>query len=160
MTRAGWLSPSLPGITSIFRSVVFTVPTTKMTRHYFSNLYIRPLILLFRLFFLEIITPLLAHAWTGLGATQIRPGPIIGLPPSAPLMETYSLSDGWRAQHPTSQEFTWRQPNRHQESRIDMIWMPTRYLGLVSSVGIYPFFRSDHSYVDLHIKVPFGVKCG
>ena len=76
------------------------------------------------------------------------------------LMETYSLSDGWRVQHPTSQEFTWKRPNGHQRSKIDMIWMPTKYLRLVSSVEIYPFFRFDHSYVDLHIKLPFGVKRG
>ena len=38
--------------------------------------------------------------------------------------------------------------------------MPQKYLGLVTSVGIFPFFRSDNSYVHLNINLPFGVKCG
>ena len=76
------------------------------------------------------------------------------------LMDTYELSDAWHAKHPITKEFTWRRPNGSQGSRIDMIWIPTRYLGLVSSVGIFPFFRSDHSYVYLEIDLPFGVKRG
>ena len=76
------------------------------------------------------------------------------------LMGTFDLCDVWRAHHPTSKEFTWRRPNGKQGSRIDMVWMPQRYLGLVTSVGIFPFFRSDHSYVHLNINLPFGVKRG
>ena len=73
-------------------------------------------------------------------------------------MGTYELSDAWRAKHPATKEFTWRRPNESQGSRIDMIWIPMGYLGLVSSVGIFPFFRSDHSYVYLEIDLPFEVK--
>ena len=41
-----------------------------------------------------------------------------------------------------------------------MIWVPTRYLGLVSTVEIFPFFRLDHSYVYLVIDLPFQVERG
>ena len=76
------------------------------------------------------------------------------------LMGTYELTDAWRAKHPDTKEFTWRRPNGQQGSRIDMIWIPSRFLGLVSSVGIFPFFRSDHSYVYLEIDLPFEIERG
>ena len=41
-----------------------------------------------------------------------------------------------------------------------MVWVPTRYLELISSVEILPFFRLDHSYVYLVIDLPFYVERG
>ena len=76
------------------------------------------------------------------------------------LMGTYELTDAWHAKHPDTKEFTWRRPNGQQGSRIDMIWIPSRFLGLVLSVGIFPFFRSDHSYVYLEIDLPFEIERG
>ena len=76
------------------------------------------------------------------------------------LMGTFELCDVWRARHPDAKEFTWTRPNGKQGSRIDMVWLPERYLGLVTSVEILPFFRSDHSYVYLVIDLPFGVERG
>ena len=76
------------------------------------------------------------------------------------LTNSFELCDVWRAMHPGVEEFTWRRPCGGQASRIDMIWLPQRYLGLVSSVGIFPFFRSDHSYVYLDINLPSGVDRG
>ena len=76
------------------------------------------------------------------------------------LTAAFELCDAWRAKHPGDAEFTWRRPNGAQGSRIDMIWLPERYLGSVSSVGIFPFFRSDHSYVYLEINLPSMVERG
>ena len=41
-----------------------------------------------------------------------------------------------------------------------MIWLHERYFGFVSSVRIYPFFRSDHSYVYLEIDLLSAVERG
>ena len=76
------------------------------------------------------------------------------------LMSTFDLCDAWRARHPGAKEFTWRRTNGSQGSRIDMIWLPERYLGLVHSVEISPFLRSDHKCVFLEIALPFGVERG
>ena len=76
------------------------------------------------------------------------------------LMAAFELCDAWRTKHPGDAEFTWRRPNGAQGSRIDMIWLPERYFGFVSSVGIFPFFRSDHSYVYLEIDLPSAVERG
>ena len=56
--------------------------------------------------------------------------------------------------HPGVEEFMWRRASGGQASRIDMIWLLQQYPGLVSSVGIFPFFRSGHSYVYLEINLP------
>ena len=41
-----------------------------------------------------------------------------------------------------------------------MIWLPQRHPGIVSLVGILPFFRSDHSYVYLEINLQSGLDRG
>ena len=48
------------------------------------------------------------------------------------LMSTFELCDAWRACHPGVKEFTWRRTNGSQGSRIDMIWLPERYLQSVT----------------------------
>ena len=55
------------------------------------------------------------------------------------LMSTFALCDAWHACHPGVKEFTWRRANGSQGSRIDMIWLPERYLGLVRKIEISPF---------------------
>ena len=67
------------------------------------------------------------------------------------LMSTFDLCDAWRARHPNVKEFTWRRTNASQGSRIDMIWLPARYLGLVRQIEITPYLRSDHQCVYLEI---------
>ena len=76
------------------------------------------------------------------------------------LMSTFELCDAWRACHPGVKEFTWRRTNGSQGSRIDMIWLPERYLGLVRTIAISPFLRSDHQCVYLEITFPWGVERG
>ena len=94
------------------------------------------------------------------GCNPTSPWAYNWLPVLNDLVDTFDLSDAWRKQHPDAQEYTWRRPCNSQGSRIDMIWVPTRYLGLISTVEIFPFFRSDHSYVYLVIDLPFEVERG
>ena len=94
------------------------------------------------------------------GCNPTSPWAYNWLPVLDDLVDTFDLSDAWRKQHPDIKDFTWRRPCHSQGSRIDMVWVPTRYLGLVSSVEIFPFFRSDHSYVYLIIDLPFHVNRG
>ena len=76
------------------------------------------------------------------------------------LMSTFKFCDAWRACHPGVKEFTWRRTNGSQGSRIDMIWLPEHYLGLVRKIEISPFLRSDHQCVYLKITFPWGVERG
>ena len=75
-------------------------------------------------------------------------------------MSTFELCDAWRACHPGVKEFAWRRTNGSQGSRIDMIWLPERYLGLVRKIEIPPFLRSDHQCVYLEITFAWGVERG
>ena len=76
------------------------------------------------------------------------------------LMSTFELCNAWRACHADVKELTWRRTNGSQDSRIDMIWLPERYLGLVRKIEISPFLRSDHQCVYLEIDFPWGVERG
>ena len=64
--------------------------------------------------------------------------------------------DIWRYRNPSSEAYTWHRPNGQQGSRLDMIWLPERYVGLVNSCEILPYLRSDHRYVYLAINLPFN----
>ena len=76
------------------------------------------------------------------------------------LMSTFELCDAWRACHPHVKTFTWRRTNGSQDLRIDMIWLPVRYLGLVRQIEISPYLRSDHQCMYLEINFPWGVEQG
>ena len=41
-----------------------------------------------------------------------------------------------------------------------MFWLSSFFLPLLLSVGIFPFFRSTHSYVYLKFSLPDGVRRG
>ena len=70
------------------------------------------------------------------------------------LMSSYDLHDAWRTKYPEAVEFTWQRPNNSQASRLDMFWVSTFFLQLILTVGILPFFRSDHSYIHMKFSVP------
>ena len=74
------------------------------------------------------------------------------------LMQTFNLHDAWRSRYPAVRSCTWHRTNGSQGSRIDMIWLPERLLGLVRSVEIPPFLRSDHQCVYLSILLPTGTQ--
>ena len=76
------------------------------------------------------------------------------------LMSCYNLKDVWRLWHTNASEFTWHRPNGSQAYRLDMFWLCFFFLPLVLSVDIFPFFRSDHSYVYLKLSLPTSVHRG
>ena len=76
------------------------------------------------------------------------------------LMSTFDLRDVWRLHHPTTTAFTWNRANLAQASRLDMFWISTFFLPFVLSVDIFPFFRSDHSYVYLKLSLPSTIHRG
>ena len=76
------------------------------------------------------------------------------------LMNSFKLKDCWREKYPQKSAFTWRRSNGLQGSRIDMIWIPEHLLQHVKSVDIFPFFRSDHSYLFMEVDFPTSVNRG
>ena len=72
------------------------------------------------------------------------------------LMSATDSVDIWRYRNPSSEAYTWHRPNGQQGSRLDMIWLPERYVGFVNSCEILPYLRSDHRYVYLTINLPFN----
>lgn len=76
------------------------------------------------------------------------------------LMDTYDLRDVWRQHHPDATAFTWHRPNSAQASRLDMFWLSAFFLPLILVVDIFPFFRSDHSYVYLKFSLPQSIHQG
>jgi hypothetical protein len=76
------------------------------------------------------------------------------------LTSTYGLQDVWRKQHPDEKAFTWHRPSQTQASRLDMFWLCSFFLPLVLSVDIFPFFRSDHSYVYIKLALPTSLHRG
>jgi hypothetical protein len=70
------------------------------------------------------------------------------------LTSHFNLVDVWRVRHPDAREYTWHRANGSQASRLDMFWVSSDLVSGVRDVEIYPFFRSDHSYVFLHVNLP------
>ena len=71
-------------------------------------------------------------------------------------MSTFELWDAWRARHPDVKEFIWRRANGSDGFRINMIWLPQCYLGLVRKIEISPFLRSDHQMRVPQNQFPLG----
>ena len=78
----------------------------------------------------------------------------------ASLVDTLDLQDAWRLKHPTAREYTWRRPNNSQASRLDMFWLSSFLLPFILQTSILPFFRSDHSYVHLKLRLPSNTHRG
>ena len=76
------------------------------------------------------------------------------------IMSTFNLCDIWREKYPQKKEFSWHRKNGTQASRLDMIWLPKNQLDRVKTIDIFPFFRSDHSYVYLEFEPPKGIERG
>ena len=70
------------------------------------------------------------------------------------LTRHFDLVDIWRVRHPDERNYTWRRANGSQASRLDMFWLSSHLVPSVLDVAIYPFFRSDHSYVFLRVTLP------
>jgi exonuclease III len=71
------------------------------------------------------------------------------------LTEQLELKDVWRLYHPNERRYTWHRTNNGlQASRLDMFWISSFLQPHVIDVDIYPFFRSDDSYVFLRLTLP------
>ncbi len=70
------------------------------------------------------------------------------------LTRHFDLVDIWRFRHPDERNYTWRRANGSQASRLDMFWLSFHLVSNVLDVAIYPFFRSDYSYVFLRVTLP------
>lgn len=76
------------------------------------------------------------------------------------LTEEFDLRDVWRMNHPDERNYTWRRVNGSQASRLDMFWVSSSLTESIAEVDIYPYFRSDHSYVFLRFTLPTMPKRG
>ena len=72
----------------------------------------------------------------------------------ASFVDRNDLVDIWRQHHPEERCYTWRRADGSQASRLDMFWLSSSFLESVAQVDIFPFFRSDHSYVYLKLAFP------
>jgi exonuclease III len=72
----------------------------------------------------------------------------------ANLTKEMDLQDVWRLRHPTDRCYTWSRMNGSQASRLDMFWLSSSLIDSVTDIGIYPYFRSDHSYVFMTFSLP------
>ena len=64
------------------------------------------------------------------------------------------LVDIWRRHRPEERCYTWRRADGSQASWLDMFWLSSSFLEYLAQVDIFPFFRSDHSYVYLKLAFP------
>lgn len=72
----------------------------------------------------------------------------------ANLTKEMDLQDIWRLRHPADRCYTWSSASGSQASRLDMFWLSSSLIDSVINIGIYPYFRSDHSYVFLKFSLP------
>ncbi len=70
------------------------------------------------------------------------------------LTERCDLIDIWHSKHPGVRNYTWSRANGSQASHLDMFWISSFLSAHVVDVDIFPFFRSDHSYVFLRLALP------
>ena len=69
-------------------------------------------------------------------------------------VDRHDLVDIWRRHHPEERCYTWCRADGSQASRLDMFWLSSSFVEYVAQVDIFPFFRSDHSYVYLKLAFP------
>lgn len=80
--------------------------------------------------------------------------------PLKAFIQDFNLKDVWREHHPNISKFTWHRPDGSQASRLDMFWVSSALFSHVIDIDIFPFFRSDHSYVYLRLNLPSSPRRG
>ena len=68
------------------------------------------------------------------------------------IKDDFDLQDPWRLQNPTTRIYTWHN-SRKQQSRLDYFLVSEEMLNIINSTQITPGYRSDHSIVQLIIKL-------
>ena len=69
------------------------------------------------------------------------------------ILETYILIDVFRYMHPDSKTYTWRHKNPIKQARLDYFIVSGFFTDIVTSCKINPGYRSDHSILELNIKI-------
>ena len=73
-------------------------------------------------------------------------------------LERKMLVDAWRLRNPDVKRYTWHRNKQLTASCIDMIFVPCDLLDLIDDCEISPAVRTDHSYVDISIKITQTVR--
>ena len=69
------------------------------------------------------------------------------------LKENFNLVDPWRIFYPDKRIFTWHRTNPVKQARLDFFLISNELMSLVNSVQILPGYRTDHSYIELELKI-------
>lgn len=73
------------------------------------------------------------------------------------MKEELDLYDPWRLQNPDTKTFTWNN-SRQQQSRLDYFLISGEALNFIESTLIKPGYRSDHSLIEIKLKLTQQVK--
>ena len=68
-------------------------------------------------------------------------------------MSILNLQDVFRTMHPTSKRYTWFKRNPIKQARLDYFICSNTMIYLVTDCNIKPGYRSDHSAIELKIKL-------
>ena len=69
------------------------------------------------------------------------------------ILETYNLTDVFRYMHPDTKRYTWRRKNPIKQARLDYFIVSGCFTDIVTSCKINPGYRSDHSILELNVKI-------
>lgn len=68
------------------------------------------------------------------------------------MQHQFDLLDIWRAKHPNTRRYTWRQSKPLKQSRIDYWLISDNLQSYIEKTDICPGIRTDHSAITIHIK--------
>jgi exonuclease III len=68
-------------------------------------------------------------------------------------LEEFDLSDCWKLHHPNKKQYTWRQTKPRVFCRLDMWFISTNLLNLISKCSIDLGHTSDHSSIKLSFRL-------
>ena len=64
-----------------------------------------------------------------------------------------NLIDPWRICNPESKRYTWSRRNPIKQARLDFFLISEELLSIVHNVRILPGYRTDHSIIELELKL-------
>ena len=69
------------------------------------------------------------------------------------IKEVYKLQDPWRIYNPLRNRYTWFKKNPIKKARLDFFLISEELMNLVDKVDINPGYKTDHSIVELELKL-------
>ena len=77
------------------------------------------------------------------------------------LMRTHNLIDTWSCKHPNEQAFTWSNPSKKINCRLDYLFISKCMESAIPNANIVPNIFSDHSAITLSMSLERNeTKCG